>query len=298
MLRKPLAEALTDKLVSELGAEYRAVSFRSSGAGCINETYQAYGPRLEPLFLKIGSADYMDMYEKEVKGLMLLQQCEAIRVPQVRFAQQLQNHAVMVMEFVELQPVRGNNARAFGEALAQLHSVTANQFGLDHCNYIGRTPQINRWNENWWDFYCECRLLPQAKLAQAKGLRSSVIKKLHHLIEAAPISMASHQPEASLLHGDLWNGNIAVDATGKATLYDPAVYYGDAETDLAMSKMFGAMPAQTYEAYHNVLPQKQGHKLRQALYDLYHWLNHFNLFGVTYLGQVEQTLETVLLELE
>lgn len=302
MIRKPLAEALIDSLTRHMGADYSAASFQPHGAGCINDTYKVVGNVKEPVFLKVGTFDALAMYQTEAKGLALLAQCEAIRIPQMLFCEQMENHSVLALEYIELQPVGLTQAQRFGQGLAQLHSITAQQFGLDHNNFIGRTPQINQRCDSWWDFFSQMRLTPQKKLAQLKGLRSQVLAQLDLLIECVGDAMQQRMEgqtiHASLLHGDLWNGNVAVDETGKPVIYDPAVYFGDAETDIAMSKMFGALPQGVYEAYHEVHPPGQCIALRHQLYDLYHWLNHFNLFGVTYLGQVENTLQSVLSQLE
>jgi protein-ribulosamine 3-kinase len=298
MIRTPARELIVSELVSHLGSCYQGVMFRLSGAGCINETYEVYGSGVDSVFLKLGAASQIDMYEKEVLGLGLLAQCKAVRVPNTYFRTTLAEYAVLAMEFISLKPVSAQSQCGFGLALAQLHSVEGNGFGLDHNNYIGRTHQINQWCKDWWEFYALHRLLPQRKLAQLKGMRNAVLQDLDRLIDRLPQAMKGYAPKPSLLHGDLWSGNIAVDDSGQPTLFDPAVYYGDAETDLAMSRMFGSMAPEVYRAYHELLPQQPGHELRRNLYDLYHWLNHFNLFGVGYLGQVEITLADVLQKLD
>lgn len=299
MLNTATTNAILDYLSASFGEQYRRARLRPSGAGCINATFEVYGDQLESLFLKIGAADHLPMYQQEIQGLDLLRQCDAIRVPQAYGAASLEQSSValLVMEFIELSPVRGAAEARFGAALARLHSVRGQSFGLEHDNYIGRSHQINGWMSDWWAFYAEKRLLPQRKLAQLKGMRRGLLIHLDQLLTRFPECLQGYSPKPALLHGDLWSGNMAVDASGMPTLFDPAVYYGDAETDLAMTRMFGAPGQAFYDAYHSVLPLEAGHELRRLLYDLYHWLNHFNLFGVGYLGQVETTLDTLLREL-
>jgi len=297
MLDTRILNELLDWLSDLLGTDYRTAQARPSGAGCINETYEIYSQQLDSVFVKVGPVGQLDMYEKEALGLQLLDQCPAIRVPAVLGAARLQHCSVLAMEFIALAAIKARHEAHFGEALAQLHSMQGKAYGLEHNNYIGRSHQINGWHTDWWVFYAERRLLPQRKLAQAKGMRRALLQDLDRLLGLLPHTLGWYQPPAVLLHGDLWSGNMAVDPSGTPTLFDPAVYYGDAETDLAMSRMFGAPGAAFYEAYHTVLPLRDGHSLRRNLYDLYHWLNHFNLFGVGYLGQVEHTLAALLREL-
>lgn len=307
MLKAPLLtssvkEAILEYLSQLLGSDFRRAGVRPSGAGCINETYEIYGQGIDSVFVKVGSANQLDMYEKEARGLELLRQCEAIRVPTVYGSAVLDKSAILALEFIALSPVRSAQEARFGAALAQLHSIRGQGFGLGYNNYIGRTHQINDWaahdrTAQWWPFYVERRLLPQCKLAQMKGMRAELIRQLERLMERIPERLLDHAPQPVLVHGDLWSGNMAVDQSGMPTLFDPAVYFGDAETDLAMIRMFGSPGAGFFAAYHSILPQKEGHELRRNLYDLYHWLNHFNLFGVGYLGQVEVTLDTLINEL-
>jgi fructosamine-3-kinase len=159
-----------------------------------------------------------------------------------------------------------------GKALAHLHRQTGPRFGWASDNYIGLAPQINSWRDSWAEFFLECRLRPQAKKAG---------------IELPPIRLLDgHQPRPALLHGDLWNGNVGFTKEGPV-VFDPAVYYGDREADLAMTELFGGFPREFYEAYGAV---DEGYARRKHLYNLYHLLNHLNLFGGAYLGQVKETL--------
>jgi len=296
--------SLRDFLVDLLGSDYARVQFRPSGTGCINDTWEAYGSGLQSLFLKTGPVSAHAMYECEVRGLEALRQCESIRVPQVLANPVLANPvsgspeqastAVLVLEFIRLRSPSAADDVAIADGLAQLHALPGSAFGFDGDNFIGRTPQVNQYRDDWWTFWCECRLRPQWRLAQLKGMRSALLDRLEALIERIPAFFGEHQPQPVLLHGDLWSGNLALDENDRLCLFDPAVYYGDRETDIAMTRMFGALRPGVYARYHAVHPESKGADTRRVLYDLYHWLNHFNLFGVTYLGQAENSVETLL----
>ncbi len=214
MLRANIQEQILDWLSDLLGNDYRRAGVQASGAGCINETYEVARKGLASVFIKVGTVSQLEMYEQEAKGLNLLRRCDAIRVPELYGAAELPGCALLAIEFIPLAPLRSAGARAFGSALAQLHAIEAEAFGLDHNNFIGRSHQINDWKSDWWAFYCENRLLPQRKLAQMKGMRGALLQDLDRLIEVIPGALGSYQPRASLLHGDLWSGNMAVDDTG------------------------------------------------------------------------------------
>ena len=283
-----LHRLISDELADHLGSHYKRAKWQRSGVGCINETWKVYGEGLQALFVKLGSPDAEDMYLRERDGLKLLEQAERFRVPEVVVLIKNEHCACLVLEFLELNSLREPRSEtAFGEALAELHSITGNQFGLDHDNYIGKTCQVNGYRDDWWQFFCEKRLKTQWSMAADNNMRAALLQRIDTVIGAIPKYFSGHNPQPSLLHGDLWTGNTAVDASGQPVIYDPAVYFGDSETDIAMSKMFQPLGSRVYDAYFGCRPAVAGIEIRQHVYDLYHWLNHFNLFGVNYLGQVE-----------
>ena len=187
-----------------------------------------------------------------------------------------QGKAFIALEHLDLQ--RQGDWAALGRMLARLHRVTGKRFGWHRDNYIGATPQHNAWCDDWLEFWRERRLRPQLEWAGI-GLDSLEVCEL----------LAGHRPVPSLLHGDLWNGNAGFTADGPV-LYDPAVYYGDRETDLAMTELFGGFAPQFYAAYRREYPLEAGYETRKHLYNLYYLLNHLNLFGGGYRAQVEETL--------
>jgi protein-ribulosamine 3-kinase len=164
--------------------------------------------------------------------------------------------------------------------LANAHRKPGPRFGWAHDNYIGATPQQNGWCDDWAEFWYERRLKPQLDMARASGFA---------LPDVPSSLLKGHQPQPTLLHGDLWSGNAGFTAQGPV-VFDPAVYYGDREADLAMTELFGGFPKAFYRAYDEAFPLAEGYERRKHLYNLYHLLNHLNLFGSGYLGQVKSSL--------
>jgi fructosamine-3-kinase len=222
-------------------------------------------------FLKEGAAERADAFATEADGLEALR--PHIRVPKVLDCGLKDGKAFILLEHLDLQ--RSGDYAAMGRMLAALHRQTGPRFGWRRDNYIGLAAQKNAWRDDWAEFFLECRLRPQASKA---GLALPSLKLLE-----------GHGPEPSLLHGDLWSGNAGFTSAGPV-VFDPAVYYGDRETDLAMTELFGGFPREFYAAYNEAFPLPEGYERRKHLYNLYHLLNHLNLFGSGYRGQVEATL--------
>ena len=286
-----LEGAVADYIADQLGDDYRNARLRRSGAGCINETWEVYGKGICSLFVKIGRKGFHVMYQREFEALKAMQKAIHFHVPDPLLVGELDEEcAILAMEFIPLSPVRRGSETALGEALAEMHGITSDYYGLAEDNFIGRSLQPNGWSDNWWAFFCTNRLQHQLDMAVANGLYHELAERIAKIIELTPTKFASHQPSRSLLHGDLWSGNVGADKHGKPVIYDPAMYYGDPETDIAMSQMFGALGQAVYEAYYSNISSADGVELRRPLYDLYHWLNHFNLFGSTYQAQVERVV--------
>jgi len=226
-------------------------------------------------FRKEGAPERADAFAAEAEGLEALR--PHVRVPRVLGHGVRNGKSFILLEHLQL--MRGDYA-ALGRMLAQLHRQTGPRFGWQRDNYIGLSPQQNGWCENWKEFWIRRRMEPQIAWARAKGFDVSM----------PPMQILdNHIPTPSLLHGDLWSGNAGFIAEG-AVIFDPAVYYGDRETDLAMTELFGGFPQAFYRAYHEAFPLDPGYQKRKHLYNLYHLLNHLNIFGGGYLGQVKETL--------
>ena len=229
----------------------------------------------------------------EAAGLQAIAATQTLRVPQVIAHGTSEGINFLVLEYLQLG-VRGD-ARRLGEQLAALHRNTANRFGFPQDNFIGSTPQPNGWADDWLDFWRERRLGFQLQLAAQNGYGGELQRQGEKLMDALPEFFAGYTPQPSLLHGDLWGGNHGFLADGTPTVFDPAAYYGDRECDLAMTELFGGYPAEFYAAYQTAWPLDNGHEKRRDLYNLYHILNHANLFGGSYVSQALQLCQRLAL---
>ena len=239
-----------------------------------------------PLFFKTAALDEVDRLTAEAEGLEALRAGDAVRVPEVIAVGATDDDAYLAIEWLDLREPTGEVDRLFGYQLAALHRVTAATHGWHRDNTIGLSPQVNTRNSSWLQFYTECRLAFQFDLAARNGYGREITELREQVLLALPALLGAHDPQPSLLHGDLWSGNYAC-ADGEPVIYDPAVYFGDRETDLAMTRLFGGFSESFYAAYEESWPLPDGHARRLALYQLYHILNHLNLFGRGYLQQAQ-----------
>jgi len=242
------------------------------------------------LFIKTGPASSAEMFGAEAEGLTELASTDAIRVPNVVASGQTELSAYLGLEWMSFERADAATERLFGEQLATLHHTTKNRYGWHRNNTIGLTPQENTWRDNWLDFFREQRLGYQLRLAAENGYSGELQQHGRQLLKRLPVYFDVAEPAASLLHGDLWGGNWGCSG-GQPVIFDPAVYYGDREMDIAMTKLFGGFGAEFYAAYESSWPLQDGHQERQHLYQLYHVLNHLNLFGSAYLGHAVRLLE-------
>jgi len=268
---------------------------RSLGGGCINQAYLLSQGEVQ-YFVKLNHASKVDMFDAEQLGLAQMLQTQTIRVPRPIGCGVAGGHAYLVLEYLALGG-RGTPAawQAMGQRLAALHQWRSpqrhSQFGWDRDNRIGDTPQPNPWTDDWTTFFREHRLAFQFKLAARRG---GHFPRQAELLAAVPHLLADHHPQPSLVHGDLWSGNAAITHDGEPVIFDPATYWGDREVDLAMTELFGRFPTPFYEGYQQVFPIAAGYAQRQVLYNLYHLLNHFNLFGGSYGSQANRMIDELL----
>ncbi|HEY9909839.1 MAG TPA: fructosamine kinase family protein [Thermosynechococcaceae cyanobacterium] len=271
------------------GQPFQIVHPRSVSGGCINQGYKVtHGTR--SYFVKLNQATQIAMFEAEATGLEEIRATQTIRVPAPVCHSTIDNTAYLVLEWLELG--RGSAWAALGEQLAALHRVTSpNGFGWQRDNTIGSTPQPNPWTSDWIRFWSEHRIGFQLRLGQRKG---GHFPKGDRLLAAIPDLLGNHRPVPALVHGDLWSGNASTTSAGEPVIFDPATYYGDREVDLAMTELFGGFPAEFYRSYNQAFPLDSGYPQRKPLYNLYHILNHFNLFGGSYEAQANRTIEQLL----
>lgn len=238
------------------------------------------------------TTDGMDVLDAEADGLRRLHMaCPEHVVGVIGVARSEDGPGtLLVLEFVERGSAAADYDAQLARGLAAVHAVTTDSFGLERDNYIGATPQVNGACRTWPRFFAERRLLPLARRLQGSGgWPAHWNSPFDRLIERLP-QLLPHRPDPSLLHGDLWSGNVMTAEDGRPVLIDPAVYYGHAETDLAMMKLFGGFGRRVFDRYADIAGAEPGFSDRADIYNLYHLLNHVVLFGVGYHGGVERIL--------
>lgn len=243
-------------------------------------------------FVKVNAAARADMLDAEALGLRELARAGAVRVPAPVVRGVAGGAAFLALEWLDV--TGGGRDAALGRALARLHRTTAPRFGWHRANTIGTTPQDNAWADDWAAFFRDRRLVPQLALAARNGHGGRLQREGERLLAAVPSLLAGHAPAPSLLHGDLWAGNAGALPDGEPVIFDPAAYFGDREADLAMTELFGGFGRDFHAAYRDAWPLPPGHELRRTLYNLYHVLNHLNLFGGGYLAQAEAMMGRLL----
>ncbi|HSM81054.1 MAG TPA: fructosamine kinase family protein [Nodosilinea sp.] len=283
--------AIAQHISAQTGTAFAVEARQSVGGGCINQAYRLSDER-QTFFLKLNQAPQVAMFEAEALGLRDLYNSQTIRVPRPICWGTADGMAYLAMEWLDLGSGGGDAWGRMGTALAAMHRVTtASGFGWHQDNTIGATPQPNPWTATWLEFYREHRLRHQFRLAGRRGGR---FPRQHELLMALPDLLADHTPAPALVHGDLWSGNAAVTTSGEPVILDPATYYGDREVDIAMTELFGRFPEAFYAAYHAAYPLDSGYGSRKTLYNLYHILNHFTLFGGSYEAQANRMIDQLL----
>jgi protein-ribulosamine 3-kinase len=281
-------------MTAAIGEPFRISHTRDVSGGCIHRAMVLEGDDTR-IFAKLNERRFEDAFAAEADGLDALSKA-GIRAPGVIARGVAEDVAFLALEYLELGP--GNDAayRDLGAQLAVVHARRGGHFGWHRDNFIGATAQRNRKNTSWIAFWQEERLAPQLALAAENGMRGEMQRLGETLIARLPKLFADYAPVPTLLHGDLWSGNAAFLADGTPVVFDPAVYRGDREADLAMTELFGGFPAAFYAAYRDAAPLDEGYPLRRTLYNLYHVLNHANLFGGGYAAQAERMMARLLAE--
>ena len=287
----PALAARLDALLTERGPG--APAWHALGTG-VGGTRWHLKQEDRDWFLKAGDAELL---ASEADGLTTLAAAGAIRVPRVEDSGAVEGEGYLLLEWLPLMHSPSGSAARLGEALAALHLQRAPRFGWPRNNFIGATPQFNRESEDWLSFFREQRLGFQLRLAGENGYRGRLQESGAELMAGMPGLFKGYTPHPALLHGDLWGGNWGAIQDGAPVVFDPAVYRGDRETDLAMTELFGGFPREFYAAYRLHAPLDPGYEVRRGLYQLYHVLNHLNLFGEGYLGQAQGLIDKLNAEL-
>ncbi|MGH8494499.1 MAG: fructosamine kinase family protein [Gammaproteobacteria bacterium] len=275
------------------GPQLDPASARPVGGGCIHSAWRIDGSD-GACFVKVNAAGALPQFEAEARGLELLAAAQAVRVPEVIGYAATSSEAFLALEWIELHARNADSDRRLGTGLARQHRMTHEAFGLETDNFIGGTPQPNGRQGDWIAFFRDRRLGFQLALAAQNGFGDRLDRPGQRLLERLEAFFPGPPPSPSLLHGDLWGGNAAADAAGRPVIFDPAAYFGDREADLAMARLFDGFTAAFHSAYQDAWPLPDGHEARVDLYNLYHVLNHLNLFGAAYLGQARNLLDRLL----
>ncbi len=280
------------KSISEAtGEPFTPDNRRSVSGGCINQG-SAVSDGQRTFFVKFNQASRLDMFEAEAVGLQQMADTQTIRVPRPICTGVADASAYIVLEWLDIGGSKTSVAEKMGRQLAQMHRKgTRDRFGFDCDNTIGSTPQPNPWTADWGEFFAQHRIQFQLDLARRNG---GSFEGCDRLVDRIPELLAGYNPQPSLLHGDLWGGNASATRDGEPVLFDPAAYYGDREADIAMTELFGGFGSAFYRAYNDEWPLDAGYERRKPLYNLYHILNHFNIFGGGYASQAQRLIRQVL----
>ena len=282
---------ISQAITKTQGENFQVENYRSVSGGCINQGYKISGNG-QTYFVKLNSATQVEMFGAEILGLQQMFDTHTILIPKPICYGISGNSSYIVVEWLELQSGGTQPWYEMGCKLAQMHLKGKNtQFGWDRNNTIGSTPQINTWTNNWADFFAQHRIGYQLKLAKRRG---GNFPEINIVVERVRNILKNHHPQASIVHGDLWSGNAAVTSSGEAVIFDPATYYGDREVDIAMTELFGGFPSAFYRGYNEVWALDSDYTQRKNLYNLYHILNHFNLFGGGYGSQAYNMIQQIL----
>ncbi len=288
-----LARALSRSIAAAKGGTFEIASIGPVGGGCIHRALEITGKSSlggERYFAKANGADRAPMFAAEAQGLRALRDAGSLTVPRVVAQGADEENAWLVLEWLELAALEARGGAALGSALAAQHRIEHARFGWENDNFIGASAQANGWSDDWLGFWREKRLHAQLRLAARNRLPSRMIDRGERLMADCEAFFRGYVPARSLLHGDLWGGNAAATTGGAPVVFDPAVYVGDREADLAMTELFGGFPKDFHSAYRAAWAPDDGYRARRDFYNLYHVLNHANLFAGGYVDQAERSI--------
>lgn len=292
-------QQIEEQLSHQLGKTMIFTAFQAQGGGCINQAWQVQDQDGQAWFVKMNQAHLLDMFAAEYEALQAIQQSKTIRVPTPILYGLAGQYSFLLLEYIDLSA--RSNASEAGKQLAMMHQVSQPRFGWHRDNFIGTSQQQNKQADDWIHFWQQQRLGIQLDLAKRNGLSHRTYENGLRLQQDLEGLFSARTVQACLLHGDLWGGNFSYTQGEQGSvpvIYDPALYYGDHETDLAMTELFGGFSSHFYASYREHFPIDQGYAVRKTLYNLYHILNHFNLFGGGYATQSEHMILRLLSELK
>ena len=284
-------QAISTQLSETLMFSFEIIEKTKLQGGEVNDCYMISDGE-QRYFVKTNKRDFLSKFEVEAENIRIMRESNTVFVPELIMTGKTKENAFIVLNYLPVKPLdNAANSFKFGQQLAKLHQWgEQKEYGFDQDNYLGATLQPNKWDKKWNRFFAEQRIGWQLQLMQEKGINLVDINDFTHLISD---KLAGHQPKPSLLHGDLWHGNAASSVFGPIC-YDSACYWGDRECDLAMTELFEGFQPEFYQGYESVFPLEPGYHDRKEIYNLYHLLNHYNLFGGHYLAESERAINKVL----
>lgn len=283
-------QSIAQQLSEVLVFDYKISEKVRLNGGDISQSYMISDGE-QRYFIKVNDRSFLPRFELESEGLTALKQSDTLFLPEVVHVGHCKDHAFLILNYIPCKPLESAKASyRFGLQLAKHHSWgDQREFGFDADNYVGATLQPNSWHKNWARFFSEQRIGWQLQLMQEKGVEFGQSDEIVAIVYER---LAAHHPTPSLLHGDLWSGNISNTPVGPM-LYDPAPYWGDSECDIAMTELFGGFMSDFYQGYESLRPLDSGYQSRRDVYNLYHILNHCNLFGGRYLDDAQNIVDSL-----
>lgn len=278
------------------GQAFALAQQKSIGGGCISSAFLLSGDDGRQFFVKTSETGQQAMFSAEARGLQEIASSNTVTVPHPVCFGENESQSYIVLQYLNM--CGKANQRLLGEQLAAMHNITAKQFGWHINNTIGDTFQGNMWADNWLNFWSKQRLGFQLQLAAQNGYGGKLQSLGEKLLLEMPLLFTGREIKPSMLHGDLWGGNVAGLSDGTPVIFDPAFYYGDREVELAMSYLFGGFSADFYVSYQNIYPLDDGFAVRKTFYNVYHIINHLNIFAGTYYDQAVAMLEQLLSEIK
>lgn len=281
---------IASQISEATGTSFRILDKQPLTGGENNQAFRVSDDNAS-FFVKLNDRARLDMFRAEWSSLERLSATETVRIPRPVCCGTTLGSSFLVLELLVWGEADEQDWHMFGRQLAHLHlSHSQPMYGADEDNYLGINLQPNAWHKKWATFFAEQRIGWQLKLLEEKGIRFGDIEEIVAVIK---LRLANHHPRASLLHGDLWRGNLGF-CEHQGVLFDPASYFGDRETDLALTELFGQFPRVFYQGYDAVWPREEGYAERRDIYNLYHQLNHVCLFGEPYAGQAKDSLYRII----
>ncbi|MCF2946843.1 fructosamine kinase family protein [Paraglaciecola aquimarina] len=280
---------ISEQISQNIQQEFICDDVREIPEGDSHQTFRVSDGKRR-FFVKVNEKIRHTNFQAEIEGLKHLNDTELFKISKVITDGVVSDHSFLVLEYIHMQPGNSENWQVFGQLLAKMHQQNKqNMYGWQEDNFIGKTSQNNKWQKNWSQFFAEQRIGFLLQLLADNGHKLADIDKA---VESVHTLLVGHNPQASMLHGDLWQGNTGF-YKDQAVIFDPAFYFGDRETDIAMSELFGRFPNEFYQGYNEIWPLESNYQYRKPIYQLYHTLNHALLFEGYYLDSAKSILKNL-----